>query len=66
MQWAADQDPLFKEVFYLTLLPNLKARGKTIIAISHDDHYYHIADRLIKLDNGGLEYDKSVKAGRRK
>ena len=39
-EWAADQDPLFKEVFYLQLLPELKARGKTVLVISHDDHYY--------------------------
>jgi putative pyoverdin transport system ATP-binding/permease protein len=51
-EWAADQDPLFKEVFYYELLPELKARGKTVIVISHDDRYYHVADRLIKLDYG--------------
>lgn len=57
-EWAADQDPLFKEVFYLHLLPELKARGKTIVVISHDDKYYYVADRLIKLDYGQLIYDK--------
>ena len=61
-EWAADQDPIFKETFYLTLLPELKARGKTIIVISHDDHYYHIADRVIKLDYGQLEYDQKAVA----
>lgn len=55
-EWAADQDPLFKEVFYYRLLPELKSRGKTVIAISHDDRYYHIADRIIKLDYGQLAY----------
>jgi putative ATP-binding cassette transporter len=58
-EWAADQDPLFKEIFYLELLPELKARGKTILVISHDSGYYHVADRLIKLEYGKLEYDKS-------
>lgn len=57
-EWAADQDPLFKEVFYLHLLPELKARGKTIVVISHDDKYYYVADRLIKLDYGQLIYDQ--------
>jgi putative pyoverdin transport system ATP-binding/permease protein len=57
-EWAADQDPLFKEVFYFQLLPELRARGKTIIVISHDDRYYHLADRLIKLDYGKLVFDK--------
>ncbi|HEX2252379.1 MAG TPA: cyclic peptide export ABC transporter [Thermoanaerobaculia bacterium] len=57
-EWAADQDPEFKRVFYLELLPELKARGKTTIVISHDDHYYHLADRIVKLDDGRIEYDK--------
>jgi putative ATP-binding cassette transporter len=58
-EWAADQDPVFKEVFYLELLPELKARGKTVIVISHDDHYYGVADRIVKLDYGRIEYDGS-------
>jgi putative ATP-binding cassette transporter len=53
-EWAADQDPMFKEVFYHNLLPDLKARGKTVFVISHDDRYYHVADRIIKLDYGKL------------
>jgi putative pyoverdin transport system ATP-binding/permease protein len=57
-EWASDQDPIFKNVFYHQILPNLKARGKTVIVISHDDRYYHIADRLIKLESGQLEYDR--------
>ena len=56
-EWAADQDPHFKEVFYLHLLPELKARGKTVVAITHDDHYFHVADRIVKLDYGSIEYD---------
>jgi putative ATP-binding cassette transporter len=57
-EWAADQDPLFKEVFYLQLLPELKAQGKTVIVISHDDKYYQLADRIVKLDYGKVEYDR--------
>src|SRR5882724_2214680 len=53
-EWAADQDPVFKETFYLQLLPELKSRGKTVIVISHDDRYYHVADRVIKLEDGQL------------
>ncbi|HEY6802271.1 MAG TPA: cyclic peptide export ABC transporter [Pyrinomonadaceae bacterium] len=56
-EWAADQDPQFKETFYYQLLPELKSRGKLVIVISHDDRYYHIADRIIKLDYGKVEYD---------
>jgi putative pyoverdin transport system ATP-binding/permease protein len=47
-EWAADQDPIFKQIFYLQLLPELKARGKTTIVISHDDKYYDVADRIKK------------------
>lgn len=55
-EWAADQDPLFREIFYTQLLPELKQRGKTVIVISHDDRYFHVGDRIIKLDYGQIEY----------
>lgn len=58
-EWAADQDPIFKEIFYLHLLFELKARGKTVIVITHDDRYYHVADRLIKLENGHIELQQN-------
>jgi len=57
-EWAADQDPTFKEIFYLELLPKLRDSGKTVLVISHDDHYYRVADRIIKLDYGKVEYDR--------
>ncbi len=53
-EWAADQDPSFREVFYREILPELQKAGKTIIAISHDDHYFDVADRIYKLDCGQL------------
>ncbi len=59
-EWAADQDPQFKEIFYYQILPGLKARGKTVIVISHDDRYYNIADRVIKLDYGKIASDSYV------
>ncbi len=57
-EWAADQDPTFREVFYKQFLPELKSQGKTIFVISHDDHYFDVADRIIKLEYGAIEYDK--------
>jgi len=59
-EWAADQDPLFKDVFYTQLLPELKARGKTVLVISHDDKYFDVADRVIKLDYGKLADAASI------
>lgn len=53
-EWAADQDPVFKEVFYRELLPELRARGKAVLVISHDDRYFHLADRLIRMENGQI------------
>jgi len=53
-EWAADQDPQFRQFFYHALLPRLQAQGKTIIAITHDDHYFDRADRLLKMDAGQL------------
>lgn len=61
-EWAADQDPMFKNVFYHQLLPDLRARGKTVVVITHDDRYFGLADRLIKLEDGQLEFDKPVAA----
>lgn len=54
-EWAADQDPKFKRIFYTELLPDLKARGKTVIVITHDDSYFACADRIIKLEEGKLQ-----------
>lgn len=54
-EWAADQDPVFKKVFYTELLPELKARGKTVIVITHDDSYFGMADRVVKLEDGNIK-----------
>ncbi|ARU63817.1 peptide ABC transporter [Tumebacillus avium] len=53
-EWAADQDPEFREFFYLTLLPEMKRRGKLVIAVTHDDRYFHLADRVIKMELGQI------------
>lgn len=53
-EWAADQDPAFRRVFYQTLIPELKALGKTLFIISHDDGYFEHADRLLLMKQGRL------------
>jgi putative ATP-binding cassette transporter len=53
-EWASDQDPEFKDVFYTTLLPDLKRQNKVVIVITHDDLYFHTADRIIDLRDGQL------------
>lgn len=57
-EWAADQDPAFRRVFYTELLPELKQQGKTIIVISHDDRYFPIADQLVRLHAGKVEVEQ--------
>jgi putative ATP-binding cassette transporter len=56
-EWAAEQDPSFRAYFYKKLIPEFKRKGKTIIAITHDDAYYHCADRIIKFDYGHVAVD---------
>jgi putative pyoverdin transport system ATP-binding/permease protein len=53
-EWAADQDPHFRRKFYQEIIPVLKEDGFTIIAITHDDAYYHHADKLYKMEYGQL------------
>ncbi|RLB10278.1 MAG: hypothetical protein DRG39_06630 [Deltaproteobacteria bacterium] len=51
-EWAADQDPTFRKFFYDVLLQELKAKGKTIIAVTHDDRYFYAADKIYKMEYG--------------
>jgi putative ATP-binding cassette transporter len=62
-EWAADQDPHFKDIFYNQILRELKAAGKTALVITHDDRYYHLADRLIKLEYGQVTSAVAETAG---
>lgn len=58
-EWAADQDPAFKDYFYDELLQKLKNQGKTVIAVSHDDRYFDRADCILKLEFGKIVgYDR--------
>jgi len=53
-EWAADQDPEYKKIFYSKLLPDLRNRGKAVVVITHDDRYFHLGDRVIKLEDGKI------------
>jgi len=52
---AADQDPEFRKFFYRELLQRMKEKGKIIIAITHDDHYFDAADKVVKMDMGKIK-----------
>ncbi len=56
-EWAADQDPVFKDIFYNDILGELKAQGKAVIVISHDDRYFALADQLIVMNEGRIVKD---------
>ena len=62
-EWAADQDPLFRDLFYTHILPELKDRGKSVLVITHDDKYLHIPDRIVKLDYGKIQHDTYAESG---
>jgi putative ATP-binding cassette transporter len=61
-EWAADQDPPFKKFFYEVLLTDLKSRGKCVIIITHDDQYFELADRIIKLIDGRIVSDVTLRS----
>ena len=51
-EWAADQDPLYKDLFYREILQSMRARGKLVIVLSHDERYFHLGDRVLWLERG--------------
>ncbi|WP_144160500.1 cyclic peptide export ABC transporter [Paraburkholderia sp. BCC1885] len=53
-EWAADQDPTFRRLFYTQFLPELKRQGKTLIVVSHDDRFFGMADRVVRLEHGKI------------
>lgn len=61
-EWAADQDPTFRHLFYTELLPELRDRGHLVVVISHDDRYFHVADRVVRMANGRIVEDRKTGA----
>jgi putative pyoverdin transport system ATP-binding/permease protein len=68
-EWAADQDPQYKDFFYNEVLSRLRDAGKLVVVISHDEGYFHIADRVLWLGRrqlpnwrSPLSFDRSAAA----
>lgn len=59
-EWAADQDPHFRRVFYEEVLPDFKARGKIIICVTHDDRWFDRADRIYHMIDGRVAETKDL------
>lgn len=59
-EWAAEQDPRNRRMFYTQWLRHMTEMGKTVIAVSHDDDFYHEADRVIKFNYGKIVHDTVV------
>lgn len=57
-EWSAEQDIHFRKFFYTKILADLKAAGKTVIAVTHDERYWHVADRVVRLDLGTVLWDR--------
>ena len=65
-EFAADQDPVFRRRFYREILPTLRNQGMTILAISHDEDYFDVADRRLVMEEGRFRQQSAadVAAGR--
>lgn len=51
---AADLDPDFRDKYYYEIIQELTHRGKTVIVVSHDRHYWTVPDRLLEMVNGQI------------
>jgi putative ATP-binding cassette transporter len=54
-EWASNQDPVFKDVFYSQLVPELRRSNRCVVVISHDDRYFHLADKILALKDGHVK-----------
>lgn len=57
-EWSAEQDIHFRKYFYETIIPRLKSQGKLVICVTHDERFWHMADRVIKLDLGAIVWER--------
>ena len=56
-EFAADQDPSRRAFFYDVLVPRLAAAGHCVVAVTHDEHCFGKADRLIRMADGKIVSD---------
>ena len=49
---ASDQAPGSRRRLYEQILPELSASGRTLLVVSHDDQYFHTADRVLEMRDG--------------
>ncbi len=53
-EWTAEQDPEHRAWFYHTLLPRLAAAGGIVVAVTHDEEFFDLADRIVHFDAGRM------------
>ncbi|KAJ1464339.1 cyclic peptide transporter [Baffinella frigidus] len=63
-EWAADQDPVFKRIFYQKILPEMKNDNKLVIVITHDDRYFDCADRVIFIEDAAVVDVKQIESSK--
>lgn len=56
-EFAADQDPVRRKLFYDVLVPQMARDGHLVIAVTHDEHCFDKCDRLIRMEAGRIVAD---------
>ena len=51
---AADLDPSFRQFYYEEYLPGVRKSGRTVVAVSHDQQYFGVADRVVRIEEGRI------------
>ncbi|MBF8273653.1 MAG: hypothetical protein HW380_2758 [Magnetococcales bacterium] len=59
-EWAAEQDGPFRTFFYEKILPDLRAKGRTLVCVTHDDRYFKDCDHFLKMEMGKIVMDSKV------
>ncbi len=63
-EWAANQDRRFKAEYYDQILPELRASGKAVLVVSHDEDAFDAADRVLTLRDGRLVEENAADIAR--